>query len=126
MKEVPAVNHSESVAASALQELRELADDSGNPGEFHELIQLFLRELASGLASMSKALAEGNTEELARLAHGLKGSSASMGATSLASLCRALEETAKNTDLRGAEQELKRIESEVYIVRETLEKETSS
>lgn len=125
MKEVPAVNHSESVAASALQELRELADDSGDPGEFRELIQLFLTELASGLSSMSKALAEGNTEELARLAHGLKGASASMGATSLASLCRAFEETAKNRELHAAEQELKRIESEVYIVRETLEKETS-
>jgi HPt (histidine-containing phosphotransfer) domain-containing protein len=126
MKEVPTVNPGEGVAASALQELRELADGSGDPGQFRELIQLFLTELASGLPSMNRALAEGNTEELARLAHGLKGASASMGATSLASLCRALEETAKNRELHGAARELKRIESEVYIVRETLEKETSS
>jgi histidine phosphotransfer protein HptB len=125
MKEVPAVD-SQSVAASTLQELRELADGSGDPGQFRELIQLFLTELASGLASMGIALAERNTEELARLAHALKGASASMGATCLASLHRALEETAKNRELQRADQELKRIESEVDIVREILEKETSS
>ncbi len=126
MKEFPAVNDGESVAASALQELRELAGASEDPGQFRELIELFLKELASGLASMGKALAEGNTEELARLAHGLKGASASMGAAGLASLCRALEETAKKGELHGAEEELKRIKSEVYIVREMLEKEISS
>lgn len=126
MKEVPAVNTSESVAASALRELRELASASDDPGQFRELIELFLAELASGLASMGRALADGNAEELARLAHSLKGASASMGATGLALLCRALEERAKNRELDGAEQELKRIESEVYIVRETLEKETSN
>ena len=126
MKEFPAVNEGESVAVSALQELRELADASDDPGQFRELIELFLGELASGLASMGKALAEGSTDELARLAHSLKGASSSMGATGLASLCRALEERAKKGELRGADEELKRIESEAYIVRETLEKETSS
>lgn len=126
VKELSAINRHESVAASALRELRELADSSDDPGQFGELLDLFLRELESGLASMSKALAQGNAEDLARLAHSLKGASASMGASRLSSLCRTLEETAKNAELPGAEVQLKQIESEVYIVRETLEKETSS
>jgi HPt (histidine-containing phosphotransfer) domain-containing protein len=108
-----------------LRELRELAESSDDPGEFRELIDLFLGELDSGLASMRKALAQGNGEELTKLAHSLKGASASMGAGGLALLCRTLEETAMNTDLPGAEVQLKQIEREVYIVRETLEKESS-
>ena len=126
MRELSAINSGERVAASALRELRELADSSGDPGQFRELIDLFLAEMESGLASMRKALAEGNAAELAQLAHSLKGASASMGAGSLASLCRTLEETAKNIRLQGAEGQLDQIESEVRIVREALEKETAS
>jgi HPt (histidine-containing phosphotransfer) domain-containing protein len=125
VKEPSGNNSCESVAASTLRELRELAESSDDPGEFRELIDLFLGELDSGLASMRKALAQGNGEELTKLAHSLKGASASMGAGGLALLCRTLEETAMNTDLPGAEVQLKQIEREVYIVRETLEKESS-
>lgn len=126
MRELSAINSGERVAASALRELRELADSSGDPGQFRELIDLFLAEMESGLASMRKALAEGNAAELAQLAHSLKGASASMGAGGLASLCRTLEETAKNIKLQGTEGQLDQIESEVRIVREALEKETAS
>lgn len=126
MRELSAINSGERVASSALRELRELADSSGDPGQFRELIDLFLAEMESGLGSMRKALAEGNAAELAQLAHSLKGASASMGAGGLASLCRTLEETAKNIKLQGAEGQLDQIESEVRIVREALEKETAS
>jgi HPt (histidine-containing phosphotransfer) domain-containing protein len=126
VRELSAINSGERVAASALRELRELADSSGDPGQFRELIDLFLAEMESGLASMRKALAEGNAAELAQLAHSLKGASASMGAGGLASLCRTLEETAKNIKLQGTEGQLDQIESEVRIVREALEKETAS
>ena len=126
MRELSAINSGERVAASALRELRELADSSGDPGQFRELIDLFLAEMESGLASMRKALAEGNAAELAQLAHSLKGASASMGAGGLASLCRTVEETAKNIKLQGTEGQLDQIESEVRIVREALEKETAS
>ena len=126
MRELSAINSGERVASSALRELRELADSSGDPGQFRELIDLFLAEMESGLASMRKALAEGNAAELAQLAHSLKGASASMGAGGLASLCRTLEETAKNIKLQGTEGQLDQIESEVRIVREALEKETAS
>jgi HPt (histidine-containing phosphotransfer) domain-containing protein len=126
VRELSAINSGERVASSALRELRELADSSGDPGQFRELIDLFLAEMESGLASMRKASAEGNAAELAQLAHSLKGASASMGAGGLASLCHTLEETAKNIKLQGAEGQLDQIESEVRIVREALEKETAS
>jgi HPt (histidine-containing phosphotransfer) domain-containing protein len=120
------INGRESVAASTLRELRELANSCNEPEQFRELIDLFLGELQSGLLSMRQAVAQGNAEDLAKLAHSLKGASASMGACRLTSLCSTLEETAKNTELQGAEAQIKRMESEVYIVREILEKEISS
>jgi HPt (histidine-containing phosphotransfer) domain-containing protein len=123
MREPSATDSRESVAASTLRELRELAELSGELGQFRELIDLFLRELESGLASMRKALAKEDAEGLGKLAHSLKGSSASMGAIMLASLCRILEELAKNTELQGATAQLKQIEREIYLVRETLERE---
>jgi HPt (histidine-containing phosphotransfer) domain-containing protein len=126
MREPSATNGRESVAASTLRELRDLADSSGDPGQFRELIDLFLRELESGLDSMREALAQGDAQGLGILAHGLKGSSASMGAIMLASLYRTLEELAKNTELPGAKVQLTQIESEIDIVRERLHRETSS
>ena len=125
-KELSVINGNEAVAASALQELRELAASSDDPGQFRELIGLFLRELESGFASMHDALAQRDAQDLMKLAHNLKGASASMGASRLASLYCTLEETAKNTELQGAEGQLKQIEDEIYLVREILEKERSS
>ena len=126
MTEPSATYSRESVAASTLRELRELAELAGDLGQFRELIDLFLSELESGLASMREALAQGDAEGLGKLAHSLKGSSASMGAVILASLCRTLEELAKKTELEGARAQLEQIESEIHIVRETLERETSN
>jgi HPt (histidine-containing phosphotransfer) domain-containing protein len=126
VKELSAVGTRESVAASALRELRELADSSDDPGQFGELIGLFLGELESGVVSMRKALAQGNAVVLSRLAHSLKGSSASMGARTLAVLCQTLEGTAKSAELQGVEAQLEQIESEVHLVREALEKEAAS
>src|ERR1700704_3847506 len=116
MIEPSATDSRESVAASTLRELRELAELSGDLGQFHELIDLFLSELESGSALMREALAQGDAEGLSKLAHSLKGSSASMGAIILASLCRTLEELAKNTELQEAKAQLKQIENEMYIV----------
>lgn len=115
---------SESLDTSALQELRELTEGSGHPEQFRELIALFLEGLEPGVASMRGALAEGKAEELAVQAHGFKGTSASMGAMNLASLCVALEKAAAGANLEIAQTLLGQIENEVDIVRELFERET--
>jgi HPt (histidine-containing phosphotransfer) domain-containing protein len=125
MMKPSSTDNRESVAASTLRELRELAELSGNPGQFRELINLFLSELELALASMRGAIAQRNAEVVGKLAHGLKGSSASMGAIRLALLCRELEELVRHTELQEAKAQLLEIESEIYIVRDTLKKETS-
>jgi HPt (histidine-containing phosphotransfer) domain-containing protein len=118
-------DNGESVALSALQELRDLASSSGDPGQFGELIQLFLQEMDLGLLSMRQALKERDGKKLAELAHSLKGSSASMGARNVAALCRAVEEAAKGAELSGIETQLALIQFEAKVVRAVLEKEIS-
>ena len=118
-------DNGESVALSALQELRDLAGSSGDPGQFGELIQLFLQEMDLGLSSMRQALEERDGKKLAELAHSLKGSSASMGARNVAALCRAVEEAAKGAGLSGIETQLALIQFEAKVVRAVLEKEIS-
>jgi HPt (histidine-containing phosphotransfer) domain-containing protein len=119
------IDNRESVAASTIRELRELAELSGDPGQFNELIDLFLRELQLAAASMTEAFANRDADGLGKLAHALKGSSGSMGAARLASLCLELEEMTKNTDLQEAKGQVVLIESEICVVQELLAGETS-
>jgi HPt (histidine-containing phosphotransfer) domain-containing protein len=114
----------ESLDTAALRELRELTQDSGHPEQFRELIAMFLEGLEPGIASMRKALADADMEELAMLAHGFKGNCASMGAMNLASMCVALEDAAAKASLQDAPVYLKQIESEVRVVRWLMERET--
>jgi histidine phosphotransfer protein HptB len=114
----------ESLDTSALRELREMTEGSGHPEQFRDLVSLFLDGLEPGLASMHQALADGESEELSMLAHGFKGTCASMGAMNLASLCKGLEQAATRENLENAQALLKQIESEVRVVRWLFERET--
>jgi HPt (histidine-containing phosphotransfer) domain-containing protein len=74
--------------------ISQLSRDS-SPEQVDELIDMFLDTLERNLTSMRAAMAKGDAPPLAQLAHGAKGTAASMGATYLAALCRELEESAK-------------------------------
>ncbi|WP_436520835.1 ATP-binding protein [Actinoplanes sp. HUAS TT8] len=59
-----------------------------------EILHNFADRLPSTLDRMERAAATGDTRNLARLAHGLKGSSATLGASRFAALCADLESRA--------------------------------
>lgn len=63
----------------------------GEPDLIVELINLYLKDVTVKLASIQEAVAEGDAGSLSRAAHGLKGSSASIGAFHVAALCEELE-----------------------------------
>jgi HPt (histidine-containing phosphotransfer) domain-containing protein len=65
----------------------------GEPDLVVELIDLFLEDAPRKLASMLEAAAGADVGALARAAHSLKGSSASLGANGVAALCGELERT---------------------------------
>ncbi|GAA2701645.1 ATP-binding protein [Actinoplanes palleronii] len=72
----------------------DLAGASGDRARLAQILHNFADRLPGTLDRMERAAATGDTRNLARLAHGLKGSSATLGATRFAALCGTLEDRA--------------------------------
>lgn len=86
--------------ATTLQQDDELEATHQMFGEdFAELAHLFLEDSPKRLALLNQASAEQDAIAIAKFAHVLCGSSASIGASTLAALCRELEIRAKNNEL---------------------------
>ncbi|GIE01050.1 hypothetical protein Adu01nite_24000 [Paractinoplanes durhamensis] len=71
-------------------------------GEHHriaEILHNFAERLPDTLSRMEQAAADGDARTLARLAHSLKGSSATLGANRFAALCADLEDRAQEPHL---------------------------
>jgi HPt (histidine-containing phosphotransfer) domain-containing protein len=88
-----------------------------------ELIGLFIRDTRPSVATLGKAIAEGNRQVMQRIAHGLKGSSDLLGLHHLAALSAELEEKSRNNSLLGAEIIEKQLEDEFERVRQSFEAE---
>lgn len=97
------------IQMASLREIRQ-------PNFVVELIDLFLSKAALDLSAMHKALSRGDVSAIQQLAHRLKGSSANIGATQMASLSEALESNNPAQD----ERKLWALESEFERVREAL------
>jgi PAS domain S-box-containing protein len=105
-----------SLDAAAFDSLRELGGD-----EFlGEVIETFLDEAPTLLATLSGSLEQGDAEELRRAAHSLKSNGQTFGARDFAGLCRQLEERAKRHELDGASGLIDRIEHEYGALAEAL------
>ena len=106
---------------SVIEGLRRLQAE-GEPDILEELIELFLDEAAHQLAALREAIEDGDARTMKRLAHTLKGSSANMGATRMASICaNLLEEVGGTEDLRWeVPEQLARLEAEFERVRQAL------
>jgi HPt (histidine-containing phosphotransfer) domain-containing protein len=82
---------------STLAGLRELG-----AAEFENLVRLFLKDGAVRVAALREAAGEGDAHAIAELAHSLKGSSGTFGATALADICAELETAASSGNLATA------------------------
>jgi PAS domain S-box-containing protein len=100
----------------ALASLRDLGGD-----EFlSEVIDAFLADAPSLVATLRRSLDEGTAEELRRAAHTLKSNGATLGAAGFAEQCRALEQRAKAGELDGAAELVNRIEQDYGPLEEAL------
>jgi signal transduction histidine kinase/DNA-binding response OmpR family regulator/HPt (histidine-containing phosphotransfer) domain-containing protein len=72
--------------------LADLADLLGDRQELADFVGVYLRQSAELVAALRTAGAGGDAATVRVLAHTLRGSSATMGATTLADRCRAVEE----------------------------------
>jgi HPt (histidine-containing phosphotransfer) domain-containing protein len=85
----------------------DLQDTTGNdPAFLAELIDTYLVDAVELLRAMKQSIRNAQTEPLRRAAHSLKSNSASLGARTLAGLCREMEQQGRDGVLEGAPQRL--------------------
>lgn len=75
--------------------------DGGSGDLLAELVALFLEEGKTAVEQLRHAVAGGDFEAIAGLAHSLKGSSQTLGAGAVARLCTVLERRATGHDSEG-------------------------
>ena len=107
-------NEHGSVDKLLLADLRSLT--SVDPSRFHRIVSLFLEAIAADLSLMRAAMAANDSARLEELAHGLKGTSANMGAARLAALCADMEQACESEQCALVEEQLRNIESEAAHV----------
>ena len=83
----------------------------GDADLIRELAELYVEDAESQLGTLRDASAAGQLEEVHRVAHGLKGSSASIGATEAAAAFRALEMMGRTGATVGLDEALTAAES---------------
>ncbi len=93
----------------------------GEPDIVARLVDIFLENSPEVLESMSKACKEKEVEQLWKLAHSFKSSSATVGAARLASLCEDMEMRGRNNQLEGLFQLSEKIAEEFDLVCKALQ-----
>ncbi len=97
------------------------AAGGANPAAFMDkYIDLFVNDATHRLQVMRAALGDRQAELIAREAHALKAGCLQIGASSMAALCRGLQERGRGGSLEGVAASLQRLENEFGRTRETL------
>ncbi len=91
------------ISAETLIALKELDPESGDDF-LKELIVAYLEDSPQKVKEIKKSVQERSAENLHRSAHGLKGSSANMGALTVAKHSAALEVKGKRGSFEGCEE----------------------
>ncbi|UTF60789.1 Hpt domain-containing protein [Gilvimarinus sp. DA14] len=110
------MSNAQHIDHEALAALRDVMED-----DFLQLIETFVSDSRAKINTMQKALAAGQSEELRRAAHSLKGSSSNIGAAGLMEACRQIEVRAAASDLTGLEHLLVDLQSEFSQVKQQLD-----
>lgn len=109
----------DAVDMTVLSSLQDAQAD-GEPDLVVELIDLYLEDTPRRLAAISTLLRQRDAPSLRRAAHGLKGSSATLGAGSTARLCEAIEQMALENSLERGPDVLNELHHEFARVRQAM------
>jgi HPt (histidine-containing phosphotransfer) domain-containing protein len=96
---------------AALNKIRALQNDGGAE-ILIKVVNLYLENSPKQLQAIQQSIAQGDAAKLRNAAHSLKSSSASLGATTLAALCKEIEEKGRNRQMHGLETTLSVLEFE--------------
>ncbi len=108
----------------AIGRIREL-QQPGAPDLLAKIVQLFIDHSPGVLAAIRQAVANGDAPALRNGAHSLKSSSANIGATRLAAVCRSLEAMGRDGKLDGIRAELDVLEFEFKAACDALLRQAS-
>jgi HPt (histidine-containing phosphotransfer) domain-containing protein len=97
------------------------AQVDGEPDLIVELIDLYLEDAPQRLEAIKAAATNKDGTSLKRSAHGLQGSSASLGVRRLAGICQNLEQLDCHDSPERVASLVKSLQDEFVTVRETLE-----
>jgi HPt (histidine-containing phosphotransfer) domain-containing protein len=106
-----------------LQGLKEIGSDLG-PSFILQLLETFRQDAVEHLAVLRSAIARGETGELGREAHALKGASLTVGAKGMADICKQLENLGASRSLEGAPAALALLHREFDRVKNEIEHES--
>ncbi len=106
---VPAAPDQHDLDVTRLEELDALGE--GAAALVTRAITNFIRNAPATLAELESAHRRGEVEEVAALAHRLKGSAWNLGALRVGSLCERLEHEARSSDLVDVDQQLAEVRS---------------
>jgi len=70
---------------------------------FNYLIETFIDKTSIHIEELKAAVTNNNTDNIISITHAMKGSSGSVGASSIHVLCKQYEDYARNGDLTGAD-----------------------
>src|SRR5262249_39801989 len=91
-----------------------------------KVIAEFLRSSPSLIAKLREAAARGDASAIRALAHGMKGTSATLGAVALSHGCAELEDLSSSATIRDAAARVAAIESLYAAAKTALEAEVAS
>ncbi len=89
---------------------------AGDREFLNEMLVEFMDIAAEQLKRISDIIEEGNAQELAKLAHSLKGASANLGAEAVSAIALELEKAGKEGELEGAKQLWEQLKEKVEEV----------
>ncbi len=90
------------------------------PKMLSAVISIYLNDSQVLIERLSESLNAGDAIEMAQAVHALKSSSANLGATSLAEMCRQVENIARNNSVQGCDSLIARIRLEYDKAKEAL------
>jgi len=114
------------IDSRVFEEFRALGADSGASNFVTELIDQYLVESTSRMATLKDAVTRGDAAALQRATHTLRGASGTVGATRMAGLCRDLETLARSPTLDGSLALVTALENEFERVGQALHAELGS
>ena len=126
LEETDDVEDTEDVIDRAVLANLRLLQQEGKPSFLDHLIKVFLNDAPFRLATLREAIAREEAQAIEQQAHALMGSSASLGAHHMASVCAELETLARLGDLRHTQDMLTQLEDEFDRAREALAEELES